>query len=197
MAITVKLQNGTVSVGGEFKTALAFVKSLPGRRFDGATKTWTVAMGLEDFGKRCRLPYDILAGQNSQARLQSGNHVTRYGTAYTRSEWDANKAVWVAERKISAEFGDKFSALKRELRDRLEGIGLSDRAVDFLMARENIFSIEELEERGAVKFSSEERRAAVLAVAKWYGDEFVKLGDAERDAIETEQERIFARYLGE
>jgi hypothetical protein len=38
MAITVKLNDMTVTVGGDFQSALAFVKSFNGRRFDAATK---------------------------------------------------------------------------------------------------------------------------------------------------------------
>ncbi len=196
MAITVKLQDGTVSVGGEFNRALSFVKGLTGRRFDGATRTWTVPMGLTEFGQRCSLPYDVLGG-NGTGHNASGNHVTRYGNAYSREEWTATKEARRAESRVADEFAPKFDALKAELCSRIQAAGLSDAAVKFLASGTHIFEIEDLEEMRAIKFSSAERRAAVLAVAKWYDGEYVKLHNAEQDAMEGERERIFEHYLGE
>jgi hypothetical protein len=41
--IMVQTSEGQIlRVGGDFHLALAAVKSLPGPRFDGMTKTWTV-----------------------------------------------------------------------------------------------------------------------------------------------------------
>ncbi len=180
--VRVVLTDGMVNIGGGFQEALSCVKVLPGRQYDPARKVWVVGLSLREFATRCWLPFDIENGIDT-VRLSTGRHITRYGNSYSREEWDAVEEFHQAEGRIREEFAPRFATLRQEAIERLSAAGLSDQAIAFLMRSGAIFEVEFHEEIGQISFSSEERRAAVLSVAAWYGCEYEKLARAEQDAI--------------
>ena len=190
MAIKVKLTDGLIEVGGEFKGALAFVKGHEGRRYDPATKIWMVAMTLKDFiaYNRPGLPIEILSGNGSQ-RYQSGSHITRYGTSWGEEEWSAQKKVWSAESKIDNKYAGPSGANERQLKDDLLSIGVAERGATYLISR--MWRLEDDEEFGKVQFSSPERRQQIYAAIEAYREREEAIERQRQDEIDAHAEAIW------
>ncbi len=178
MAIKVKLNDGNAEVGGEFNRALSFVKGFEGRKYDPATKTWTVPVSVHDFIGRCNsslLPveYSGVVG-TVQPRHESG-HQTRYGNRYSRTEWDAMDEARQAESAAGQALQDKVEAAEKALREAQMALLLAatggnadaaGRIYRQFVAANGWYaglSIEEAEAEGAIQFSSPARRDAVIA----------------------------------
>lgn len=197
MALTIKLQDATVSLGGEFSSALAFVKSLPGRKYDGATKTNSAAMTLKEFSARAQgRPFDVQSAAQSH---RSGEHVTRWGTRYSRNEWDAMRAADKAAGEAAHAARPQVEAAEREIRAELQRRALEN-APSAEIARKMAALVEadggmsEAIERRLVKFSTPERESAWLAIDEWYWDAMWKAGEVERDAEAAARERVNDTY---
>jgi hypothetical protein len=186
MAIKIQLKDGMVEVGGDFQSALNFVKSFEGRNFDSATKTWSIPVSLQDFGRGCRFPYDVTSG-HSNGRLASGSHVTKYGNSYSRDEWSAQVQARKAEAEISEAFGDKFFALDAELRQRAEQIQLNPKVLPAITS----YNFESRLEMGSIKFATPAREVEVMALYHWYSDAKAALYEAQDDEVTTAKERIY------
>ena len=174
MGIRLQVRDGMVEIRGSFEAALSFVRGLPGRRYDPATRTWTAAVSLGDLRQRTYLPIEVLG---SQRRCPAaGDHITRYGNVYSREEWREAQQEFKAE----AEQGQRLAAAEREAARRLLAAGVPAEAVERLIPR--LWELKELAEEGAIRFSSEERRQAVMAVAEWFGAEVerIALGEEEK-----------------
>lgn len=190
MAVRVQLQDAVVEIGGSFEAALAFVKAQAGRRYDPATRTWTVPMGLTDLrlhAEHRNLPVDVV--ESERLVPASGAHITRYGTVYAEPEWEAKKAEIEAEKRIAAARSAKVAEAEREAGRRLLALGIAPEAVERLVGQ--LLDIEELEEAGRIRSSSEERRQAVYAVAEWFGDEVERIAREADEALEAERQRIW------
>lgn len=199
MAVTVKLTNATVSLGGEFSSALALVKSLPGRRYDSATKVNMVSIGLKEFSAVAAvhgLPFDV---QSSAEAFRSGEHVTRWGTRYSRDEWDAMREGDKAAAAAAQAARPQVVAAEAEVRAELQRRALEN-APNAEIARKMAALVEadggmgEALERGLVKFSTPERKAAWLAIDEWYWNAMWQAGEAERDAECAARERVAQQY---
>lgn len=191
MAIRVKLSDATIELGGNFNSALQFVKGFSGRKYDPATKTWTVPTSISEFQKHNRFPTEILSG-NGGNRYASGNHVTKFGNAYSRDEWDATQEARSVEAKVAADFAKEKVALDSQFRQRLADIGLSENAIGLLASKP--FDTEEMEEAGRIHFSSDERRTEIYAAIKWFRSEMERVWRAEDSAVEAANERIWSKY---
>ena len=174
MAITVKLQDQTVRVGGNFQGALRWVKGFQGRTYDPRTKTWTVPTTYVEFKKRSRFPLDI----------DGGDHVTKYGNAYTRGEWNTNKAIWKSEEEVADKYFDEHAVNRDWLCNELQKIGVNEQGARYILARHETLDIEK--ECGRVQFSSPQRRKQVLAAV----EKFEKM---EYDTYRHEDEELDAR----
>jgi len=163
MGIRLQVRDGMVEIGGSFEAALSFVRGLPGRRYDPATKTWTADVTLGDLRLRTYLPIEVL-GSRRQCPT-AGDHITRYGNVYSAEEWRQAQQEFRAE----AEQARRMAAAEREAARRLLAAGVPAEAVERLIPR--LWELGELVEAGAIRFSSEERRQAVMAVAEWFGAE--------------------------
>lgn len=175
MGIIVKLSDATVEVGGEFSSTLAFVKGLPSRRYNSADKTNSVTMTLAEFARSCGRPYDVRSAAQTH---RSGEHVTRWGTRYSRNEWDAKNEIAAAEKQIAQEFQPRYDALKAELRQRSTAIGLDARAVAMI---ERAGELEMMIEAGRVQFRTDARRREVLALNDWYASAWNAIYEEEQD----------------
>lgn len=174
MSIKVKLQDGNAEVGGDFNAALSFVKGLPGRHYDAASKTWTVDMPLVDFLSRCSLPCDYSGAAYKNGRVEDG-HRTRYGNHYSRNEWDARRDADKAERDARAPLQDAVDEAKRALRDAqiallVEAAEGNAEAAQRLhaafvapMGRCYDMDVAEAESLGLVRFTSSVKRQRVTA----------------------------------
>lgn len=159
MGIKVNLTDGQVELGGDFWRALAFVKAIEGRSYDGPTKTWTVPMTLQEFdSKNHAFPMDVLVG-NSSNRNQTGAHHTRYGNVYTRDEWDANKAIWKMEAEVERKYAPEIDAVKIDFVKALVDEGISENAARSVLAL--AWDFEEAVDRGKIQFSSQARQQLV------------------------------------
>lgn len=124
MGIKVRLSDGSAEVGGGFEAALGFVKALPGRQYDPATKAWVVPMSLADFLARCSLPAEYGGAAYRSGRMESG-HQTRWGNRYSRTEWEAQREADVAEREVRAATQDAVDdAAEAARREVFEAAGL-------------------------------------------------------------------------
>lgn len=185
MGIKVQLQDAKVEIGGQFQEALKWVKSLPGRKYDPATKTWSVPMDLKAFRVACALPLNILSGS------QAGVHVTRYGNPYGGSEWAADRSGRKAEqdalRRHHSETYRQLAALKDELEQRIASLTMSERGkaflAQFLVSSDD--DLADLEEDGRIAFSSEEVRTQAYAIEQWYADAVARIY-FEEDAVASQ-----------
>lgn len=191
MAITVKLNDATISLGGDFAGALALVKSITGRCYDATNKTWTVPQDLKTFSSWASgLPFDVLSGPAHR----SGEHVTCWGTRYARNEWDAKTAknnIQVPD-ALADEAHAKRDAAEQALDATLRSFGMDDRAIARLRGLYTQFAgdLGEAEEYGRIQFSSAERRAAVEIAFETYYRDWLKADEAVEDFIAAEERRI-------
>ena len=186
MAITVKLSDATISLGGDFATALACVKAVPGRAYDSATKTWSVPQTLLHFQAAARgLPIDVV----SSAAGRSGQHITRYGNKYSAAEWDAKRAVdaLVVPSAIAARCQQREDAAWQAF-VAVIGDEAKARQIDAVLQRYG--SAEEAEEYGRIRFSSPARRAEIAAAWEQYLTEYLKSSEEGDDWLAAETERI-------
>ena len=188
MAIKVKLQDGKIQVGGNFNAALAYVKGKDGRRYDVAAKTWTVPATVESFMRNCSLPTEILEGDGS-ARYGDGNHVTKWGNVYSGEEWDAQKDVWAAEKRIGGDHASQYEASRKRFQADLAALGMSGAAARMLES--HIWDCEDAEGY-RLKFSSQARRDEVFAVVEARRGRDCAIGEAEDAVTDAERERIFS-----
>lgn len=189
MGIKVKLNDGTVEVGGEFKSALAWVKSFEGRQYDPATKTWTVPTTLREFDKKnSRFPMDVLSG-NGSSRTQTGDHHTRYGNVWAEEEWDAQKKVWATEGKIGQEYAGEYEEAENQLRNNLKEAGVSEAGINMIVSR--VWDFSDMIEFGKFQFTSKEREAEITAIVEEYYVEFFQITEAEQNEIDAQTERIW------
>ncbi|HEU5013936.1 MAG TPA: hypothetical protein VFT66_15555 [Roseiflexaceae bacterium] len=195
--LTVKLTDATVQVGGDFQNALAFIKSFDGRRYDGATKVWTVPTTLKAFAARCSFPYDVAAA-SGDARHRSGEHVTRWGTRYRGDEWSAKReyAAMQPPAALIAEEQTKRDAAEQALIATLRGFGLDDNGIARLRGLYDrcMGNLSEAEALGKIRFSSPERRAAVEAAFDAYYDAWNNADEGVEDYMDYEHRRIHEKY---
>jgi hypothetical protein len=187
MAITVKLTDTTVKVGGEFKEALATIKAQAGRTYDPATKTWTVPMSLADFRKVCSLPMDV----------EDGRHITAYGNPYSRSEWDATKAARresaTAEQAVRSQHAANYETIDAELVARLEAINPKGAAQLAKLIKDD--ALEAAENAGRIKFSSPARRDALHTIAAWYEQAIDEAVSAEWADVGAAEAAVASKYF--
>lgn len=186
MAITVKLSDATISLGGDFAFALACVKGVPGRAYDSATKTWRVPITLLQFQGVARgLPIDVV----SSAAGRSGQHITRYGNKYSAAEWDAKRAVdaLVVPSAIAQRCQQREDAAWQAF-VAVIGDEAKARQIDAVLQRYG--SAEEAEEYGRIRFSSPARRAEIAAAWEQYLTEYLKSSEEGDDWLAAETERI-------
>ncbi len=166
MGIKVSLSDGMVEVGGEFKSALSFVKGQKGRTYDPATKTWAIPMTVKEFVgyNRTGRPLDILSS-NGRGRYESGNHVTRYGTAYSRNEWDSQREIWKAEKEVAAKYAPESDEVEMAFSEAMIAIGVSKEGIRIIRAF--IWDFEDVE-GDRFQFSSQERRDKIFAIVEAY-----------------------------
>lgn len=187
MAVMVKLNDATVSVGGDFNAALAYVKGFAGRRFDGATKMWIVPAALKDFTPIA--PMDIISGQ------RGGQHVTRYGTRYSSQEWRLEQELHNAQAPIEAV---RASAAAQDAAERalVAALGMPEATVARMKGIELRCSgdWDEAVAAGWIKFSSPERRAAVETAFEAYHTAMCAALDIETAARQDVEQAIRERY---
>jgi hypothetical protein len=178
--IRVQLADATIKVGGDFQTQKNLIKG-SGARWNPTARLWESKKSLQDWYIK---PYDIEQG------AESGDHVTRYGTHYTGAEWSGIQATNKAKAEISAQFQPQRDALKRELRDRLITIGISDESVNRLLPILQTCDLEFQVEGGRIQFSTPERAKQVNTIQDWYADAVGKLAMDELDAQSAAEERL-------
>jgi len=188
MAITVKLSDATISLGGDFATALACVKGVPGRAYNGATKTWSVPQTLHQFQAVARgLPIDVVS---SASAGRSGQHITRYGSKYSAAEWDAKRAVdaLVVPSAIAARCQQREDAAWQSF-VAVIGDEAKARQIDAVLQRYG--SAEEAEEYGRIRFSSPARRTEIAAAWEQYLTAYLKASEEGDDWLAAETARIY------
>lgn len=199
MSIKVKVNDGAVEVGGSFEKALGFVKAQAGRKYDPATKTWTVPLSYKEFRAQAAaygLPLD-----------NGAEHVTRYGNRYSRDEWAAQQAADKAASEAGREMMPAVDAAKaaymRQVMDALSVLGdeVARKLYDLFMrpnARAGHLSLDEAERMGLIKFSSPARREAVAAAVKAARavdySPVLKAEEAVEDAEERARQEVFQAY---
>ena len=189
MGVKVKLTDGEVELGGNFQSALSFVRGFTGRSHDPSTKTWTIPITLKEFGKHNSFPTEVLGSKGRHGRYVAGNHITKYGTVYSADEWDANKRAWKAEAEISSGFSGSYQDAESKFRQALAEIGVSQQGISVLVR--NTWDLEEMVEFGRIKFASQEHERQVMAAVESYRQALEQTGQQEDDAIAAAQENIF------
>lgn len=213
MAIKVNLADGNAEVGGEFNSALAFVKSFDGRKYDAAVKTWTVPVKLAEFLKRAEgrgLPTEYSGAAYPTGRRESG-HQTRYGNRYDNSEWAAMGEARQAGSAAGQAMQEQVEAAEKALREAqmaflLKAVEGNAQVAEQLYrsfvgfnARWLMWSVEEVEAAGAIQFSSPARREAVIKAVEAARDNNLLKGvlqawqDQEDARVLAEQE-IYEKY---
>ena len=168
--ITVKLQDQTVRVGGDFQAALRWVKGFQGRTYDPQAKTWTIPTTYVEFKKASRFPLDI----------DGSDHVTKYGNVYSRDEWDTNKAIWKTQQEVADKFFDEHASNRHWLQEELRSIGVSEQGIRYINARH--WDLEMDIDSGRIQFSTPQRHEQVLALV----EKFHKMEDATSAQEEAE-----------
>jgi len=191
MAIKVNLKDGVIEVGGNFQNALAFIKRQDDRKYDPATKTWTIPQTIKEFidYNRTGFPIDILSGDNSN-RYGDGNHVTRYGNVYGCDEWDAQKEAWKAEGEIEAKYQSDKTENDRLFSEALREVGVSEKGIR--MIRAHIWDLEEVEGY-RIKFSGPERREQIFAIVEAYRERQEEIWRKQEDEQEARTVEIYER----
>lgn len=172
MAVRVELTDATIELGGSFEEAKSRAKGWGGKWMP-ETKTWKVGKTLKET-QFCNFPMTIVSGKDDSPRYASGNHITRYGNAYSQSEWQAYQATLKNEREVEHEFTPRFEALKAQVAVRLAEIFDSQTAakVAAIIVKGDL---SDLVAAGAIKFSSQEKRDAVFAIDGWHSDAWTAL----------------------
>ncbi len=185
MAIQLHLKDGSILVGGDFKSALAYVKAIAGFKWNPGEKRWeNPAMDTKEARSLfAGFPLDVAGGTGQY-------HQTVYGNKYSKNEWDAMGAANKAERTARSSFDDKWNALEREATARLDELGVARAHQAAMMS----FDFEDNVERGAIQFTSPARRAALFTFNAWYLGEKSRLMDAEDNAGEYAREQVWDRY---
>lgn len=193
--IKVKLNDGKkVKVGGDFQRALEMIKAIPGRKYDGQEKTWTVPMDLGEFCSKASfysLPIDIIEGDGESQRLASGNHITSYGNAASSEEWRAQKDVWAAEKRITNEHADAIEAPKQWFVSEMVAIGIPEQAAKSVLGLIQIHDLEYQIGIGKIQFSSQEREQQVRALVAEYWKRQMAAYEAEEAALDSARTRIW------
>lgn len=187
MAITIKLEDATISLGGRFEDALALVKRLaPRNAFDRNTKVWTLPLTLVEFNRQHAFPMDVLTAA-SPAR--SGQHITRYGTRYSGEEWSAKKAIDAIRvpDEIMARCAAKLAAAEQAF---LTETGMTQQQAHQVRALWMRFvgDFDEAEAFGKIRFSSPARKAQIIAAMDAWIDAELHADD-EAEAYRAREER--------
>lgn len=185
MSIQLHLKDGSIKVGGDFKSALARVKGNGGFRWNPGAKRWeNPAMSVKD----ARLWFSGYPLDGSG--LRGAFHTTAYGNSYTADEWQADKEARKEAGLVHDSFFPQYDALDKEARSRLDKLGVPYAHQSSLMD----WSFENNVERGAIQFSSRERETEIRAFVEWYQAEKHRLQDEEYGAAEAAKERVWERY---
>jgi hypothetical protein len=187
MSITVKLNDMTIRVGGDFQTALAFVKSFPGRSYDRETKVWVVPTTSKEFRGRCSLPLDLGDG-----------HITSWGTRYSTSEWRAKieRDTIKVPAKIVAQVTAAEQAAEQQLIDALRGLGMDDATIVKLRGVYDRFhgDLGLAAEMGKIIFTSEERQQAIETAFEAHSWAYLRAQEIADDFIAAQERQIDEKY---
>lgn len=171
MAIKVFCKDGSLEIGGAFADALAVVKAVPGRQYDGSLKAWRVGISCKEMAARTSL----------QIILPSGERVFPGGNRYTTEEWELLKEEHQrVEAAVDAAQDAEISAI-RWLKSRIAALGLPEAAQKKLIgiiANAGGDGLSGAEEEGKIQFSSAERRSLLLGIE----DEYLRRVNAAYDA---------------
>ena len=196
MAINVQLIDALVQVGGNFQDALAFVKSFQHLPFDRERKLWTLPItDLKTFQARCTFPFDIASASQSH---RSGEHVTRYGTRYSRDAWEAKRAsdaLVPPDALVDAAQANKAAAEAAFLAS-LRVFGYSDALIARLRSIYDRFvgDLDEAEELGYVTFPVPGRKQQIEAIFETYYDAMLKADECVQDWLAAKQYKIDDSY---
>lgn len=177
---------GTVQVGGDFGRALGFVKSLPGARFDGQRKVWTVQATAAEVAQACGV-------RNIPCDLPDGTHRTAYGNGYSRREWDAQAEMRRAETRVSQEMAPDFAAVETWLDEQLATYAGPGAPTDHVRRIHQWIINAELDEaieNSDLRFRSDARRDALLAIAKDYDERWLAVANEEMNRKQAAVEKI-------
>ena len=188
MAIIVNCSDGKIKIGGDFKTALAKVKAVQGRKYNPTSKEWTVPVEMKHFDM-CGHPIDVLSG-NSSRRFQSGAHQTRYGNVYKQDEWQAMREADTAMADAALPFKDREEKIKAKYQKILADLDLSPQAVTAILA----WNFYDMVEFGKIQFSSPERESQIMKIRAGYDDEMMTVWQAADDAAELAREKVYMKY---
>ena len=196
MAINVQLIDALVQVGGDFQSALAFVKSFQHMPFDRERKLWTLPItDLKTFQARCTFPFDIASASQSH---RSGEHVTRYGTRYTANEWAATRAsdALVPPDALVAQAQANEAAAEAAFLASLRVFGYSDALIARLRSIYDRFvgDLDEAEELGYVTFPVPGRKQQIEAIFETYYDAMLKADECVQDWLAAKQYKIDDSY---
>ena len=185
----VQLSDGVVELRGAFAATLAFVKALPDRRFDGATKTWTMPLSIRQLGAM-RFPDGVslaLAGGDicygnsrwfSAVELQQGRNAHAAKDAVVAQLAQGQAAAWEALHVwIVAELA---AVVPEPLATRLRAVITDDP-----------YALEEGIDRGAVRFSTPAREAQLRAIHAAYWQRATALENERDEAIFVAEERAY------
>lgn len=195
MAINVQLIDALVQVGGNFQDALAFVKSFQHMPFDRERKLWALpATDLKTFQARCTFPFDIASASQSH---RSGEHVTRYGTRYSRDAWEAKRAsdaLVPPDALVDAAQANKAAAEAAFLAS-LRVFGYSDALIARLRSIYDRFvgDLDEAEELGYVQFSAG-RKQQIEKIFETYYEAMLKADECVQDWLAAKQYKIDDSY---
>ena len=190
--LNVKLQNGKVQVGGDFYRALAHVKRISGRKYDGDTKTWNVPQSMEEFTKDCGFPVTVLSGNGLTAKNHSGSHKTQYGNWYSENEWSAIGEVRESDKNISNSYADRLNQVDRDCEQALRDAGFPEQFIGWLNG--SLGDLEDVEARHNIKWSSPARREQVESILKSHVSEWMAIKEEELEAARIAEEAIWERH---
>ena len=150
--IRVTCTDGTIELGGRFEDALATVKAVSGRKYDGATKVWTVPVQMAQVPG----PWEALQGSES---LPTGTRRATHGNLWTPQE----QAEDVEQRRQDdlywVEQDRKEETAVDELRIALAAAGCDLASLEKLVLHHARF--EELVEQGIIHFTDEAKAQRV------------------------------------
>lgn len=188
-SITVHCTDGTIRLNGDFQSRLAEVKALKNRKYDGASKAWTVDAPMAYFSG-----YDVV--RSADAAKHTGDHVTRYGTTYTSNEWSGLQAGREAKAQAAAAFAPEYNRRKGEaettLRSALLAAGSNpdtlERLIGVIQSGDKFWRLVEARQ---IRFQTPGRQALVEAAVEAYEE---ALGRLALDADDRETAAEEAAY---
>jgi hypothetical protein len=104
-------------------------------------------------------------------------HTTRYGNTYSDAEWKLQQEMRAAEKRSAKFYQKAVAEIKEKAVRGLVHYGINAVVAEKIAGWICDYELDDAIERGALKFTSSEKEAAVRRCEAWVGEELKKVWD--------------------